>query len=291
MRASAANRDDADVRAKANTICRDARTIGTALVTLAIVLGSIVALASQGATHPNATWVRLTAGIALLGAVFVGVGWIGERLTHRDPITEAHAEALRTSARSLLVSLAEGRECDYGIGHKPREAFHAHYPTPSLALDKWDSLLKAYIGHSGSLKERIWDEANEVANASEGRWSLDRSHIAVHITNSTQNRAKNEELNADFSLEEPCPHWATPMRDDDESADDWAARIERNIGRIEALGRTSQDWPEAALVAQSYRRLKDFKRDNRLKLIDALKLAEEDSATFEKECPTCKGTR
>lgn len=151
---------------------------------------------------------------------------------------------LRESARFLLTSLGGGRECDYGSGHKPREAFHAHYSATSAVLGKWDALLKAYIGCSGSLKERIWDEARQVASASEGRWSITLAQIAAYITDSTQSRAKNDELEADFSLGENAPHWAIPLRDDDEAAEDWDARIERNIARIEAFGRASQSWPK-----------------------------------------------
>lgn len=260
------------------------------MVAAGLVFSFLAVRVAEG-HHPGSTLLYVGGYTAGLGLLLGCGGWAGERFTHRDPVTEAHAEALRTSARSLLVSLAEGRECDYGIGHKPREAFHAHYPATSTVLDKWDVLLKAYIGCSGSLKERIWDEASEVANASEGRWSLDRARIAAYITNSTQNRAKNAELDADFSLGEHRPSWAISPRDDDESDEGWAARIERNIERVEALGRASQDWPEAKLVAGNYRRLEDFRRDERPKLIDALKLAEEDSATFEKRCPTCKGIR
>jgi hypothetical protein len=285
------SRDDVAVRARANTACRDARTIGAGLVTLAIVLGSIVALATQGATHPNTTWVHITAGIALAGAVLVGVGWTGERLTRAGPVTEAHAETLRIVANLLLRSVVgEQRECDYGPGYKPRESFHAHYPTIAPVLDEWDVLLKADAISRGALKERVWDIARDVANATEGRWSLDCAHIAAHITSSTLSRAHKDELDAAFVLEENARSWATPMRDDGESAEDWGARIERSIARVEALGRASQSWPEAKAVAESYRQLESFKRDRRFTLMEALKLAEEDSVTFAKQCPTCRGT-
>ncbi len=276
-------------RASANTLCHDAKTVGAALVTLAVALGSIVALATQGATHPNATGVHLTAGIALVGTVLVTIGWTGERLTRAVPVTEAHAETLRDSARFLLTSVvAQGHECDYGTGHKPREAFHAHYPTASTVLDRWDSLLKADIACNGALKERVWNQANEIAQASEGRWGLDRAHIAAHVTGSIRNRAHQNELDTNFSLGDNAPQWAVPMRDDDESAEDWAARIERNIARIEAFGRASQDWPEAKAVAESYRCLEGFKRDQRPNLIDTLQLVMEESPTFAKRCPTCR---
>jgi hypothetical protein len=275
-----------------NAWFRDSLRIGGGLVTFAVAIAAIGTLATQGEQHRSHLWFEVAAVVALVGVVLVVVGWSGEHLTHKHPVTEAHAEVLRTSANFLLVSVVgRGGECDYGSGHKPREAFQAHYPAIAPILDEWDALLKADILARGALKERVWDAAKDVANATEGRWSLDSAHIAVHVTDSTQNRAKNDELDADFSLSEPYPPWAIPLRDDGESAADWEARIERSIARVEAFGRTSQDWPEAKAAAESYRHLEDFKASKRPPLVEALKLAEEDSATFEKRCPTCRGTQ
>lgn len=273
----------------ANARFRDLLRIGGGLVTLAVAIAAIGALSTQGATHPSRAWVDAVAIIALIGVVFVVVGWTGEHLTHRTPVTEAHAESLRTSANFLLISMVgEGRECDYGRGHKPREAFHAHYPIIAPTLDEWDSLLKADVMCRGALKERVFNEAPNVS--SDGEVSLDSGRIAQHVDSSTADRAHKGELDADFLLEGMSNLTRLSWRGGESEAD-YKARTAKITLQIETWARASQDWPETQAVAESYRRLEDFKGSNRPPLVEALKLAEEDAATFAKQCPTCRGTR
>ena len=274
---------------RANALCRDAGTIGAALITLAIVLGSIVALATQGATHPNSEWVHITAGIALAGAILVAVGWIGQRMLRTVRVAEAHAETLWASATRLRDCVALGGRCDYGTGYRPREAFHAHFPEVSATLDEWDSLLGSDQACRGALNERMTREANDVGRESEGRWSLG-SNIGPMLAVSTLSRAHNGELDADFALEGRDRLEVSVQRDDGESEGDYKARVDRNIGRVEALGRASQGWSEAKAVADSHQRLEAFKAERKTEVVQQLQLILEQAQPFAaKGCPTCKG--
>ncbi len=268
---------------------RDMQTMGAAFVTLTVAAAAIGALATQGAKHPSRLLVDGVAIVALLGVVLVVVGWTGEHLTRVATVSEAHADTLRYSARCARDALIMRGQCDYGSGHKPREAFHSHYPTLSGSLDRWDSLLESDWVRQKALKERAEKEARSVALASEGRWSLDGGHIAAHIFDSTLSRAHKGDLAAAFSLEGGERRLATPGRDDHESQEDWNARVDRNIARVEAMGRASQDWHEAKAAAESHERLEEFERE-RAEAVQQLQLVlEHERPPVAKGCPTCEG--
>lgn len=277
-------------RGRANAICRDARTIGAALVVAAGLAFSFLAVRLAEGHHLSSTWLYAGGYGGGLGLLLGGGGWLGGRLTHRDSVSLGHAETLWASAKWLRDCVVLEGACDYGSGHRPRDAFHAHFPDLSAVLDEWDSLFASDIACRDALKKRAENESRDVAFATEGRWSLDSAHIAAHITDSTLGRAHGNELAAAFSLEGHALDLATPTRDDGESADDWGARIERNISRVEALGRASQDWPETAAAAESHRRVEAFKRERKAEVVQRLQLIlEHGRPLVAKECPTCKG--
>ncbi len=274
--------------ARVNARFRDVRTIGAALVTLAVASAAIGALATQGG-KPSRLLVEGIAVVALAGVALVATGWIGEHLTQVEVVPVAHAATLRASAEMLRDCLAAERVCNYGPGYRPQDAFRAHYPTTTQTLDEWDGLLIAQSESVNALNERVQTEAHEVAMASEGRWGLG-SDMALLVFRSTLARARKDELDAEFSLVDRDQMAATPLRDDGESAEDWAARIERNIARVEAFGRASQDWPEALTVWESHRRLQDFIGDAWLGVVQALQLIlEHGHPLVAKGCPTCEG--
>jgi hypothetical protein len=276
------------VLARVNARFRDVRTVGAALVTLAVAAAAIGALATQG-SKPSRLLVEAIAVVALVGVVLVAVGWIGEHVTQIETVPAAHAETLRASAERLRDCLADDRVCDYGIGYRPRDAFRAHYPTSAEALDEWDALLAAEGASAAALHERVQREAHDVAMASEGRWALG-SDMPLLVLRSTLARARDDQLDADFSLVERDQMAATPLRDDGESAEDWAARIERNITRVEAFGRASQDWPEAQAVRESHTHLEDFRANRWAGAIRGLQLIlEHGQPLVARGCPTCEG--
>jgi len=274
--------------ARVNERFRDIRTVGAALVTLAVASAAIGALATQGG-KPGRLLVEAIAVVALVGVILVAIGWIGEHFTQVVTVPVAHAETLWGSTTRLRDCLATDAVCDYGTGYRPRDAFRAHYPATAAALDEWDSLLAADEASLRALNERVQREAHDVAMASEGRWGLG-SDLAPFIFRSTLARARDDELDADFSVGGRDRTVATPMRDDGESDEGWAARTERNIARVEAFGRASQDWPEAQAAAESHGRLEAFKQDRWVGVVRGLQLIlEHGQPLVAKGCPTCEG--
>ena len=277
-------------RGRANAGCRDARTIGAALVVAAGLAFSFLAVRLAEGHHLSSTWLYVGGYAGGLGLLLGGGGWLGERLTHRDSVSLGHAETLWASAKWLRDCMSLGGACDYGGGHRPRDAFHAHFPDLSASLDEWDALLAAGAASRDALHERVLREADDVAMASEGRWGLG-SDLAPLIFRSTLACAQGDELDADFLLEGHDRDVAVPLRDDGEADDAWAARSERNVARVEALGRASQDWPEATAAAASHRRMEAFKSERKAEVVQRLELILEHGLPLAaKGCPTCEGT-
>ena len=174
--------------AETHSLFRDLQTCGAALVTFAAAAAAVVALATEGTTAKE--WiVNVVAILALIGVLLVIIGWAGERVTHRDPVSEAHADTLLALAATLRDCVIDGRPCEYAQGYRPRQAFHAHYDITSRTLDAWDSRLGTDGACRTALRDRIGAEAHEVARATEGRWSLDSGHIGRIVFGSTIDRA------------------------------------------------------------------------------------------------------
>jgi hypothetical protein len=270
---------------------RDTMGVGAAFVTLALAVAAIGTLSTQGVSHPSRLWSEAAAVIALVGVVLVVVGWTGEHLTRTAPVSPLHAEALLGSARRLRDGLVAGSSLiDWGSGYRPRDAFHAHYPVVSSELEEWNALMAASGAAATALSERVDREARDVANRSEGRWALPRN-VGSDIFRSTLTRARSGDLDAEFSIGDHLSWRPNVVRDEGESQEDWVARSDRNRARIEALGRASQGWPEAAAAGETYRRMDAFRQDRLPGVVQRLQLILEHGVPLVADgCPTCEGT-
>jgi hypothetical protein len=264
---------------------------GAGAVTLAVAVTAIGTLATQGEQHPSRAWFEVAAVIALVGVVLVVIGWTGEHLTHTVEVPQVHGETLRGTATRLRDGLALGRtRIDWGDGYQPRAAFHAHYPPVSHELDEWEVLTTAASGAVSALSKRMTAEAQDVARRSEGRWALP-NNLGGNILRSTLARARDDSLDAEYSIEDDVLWKSKVMRDAGESREDWEARADRNRARVEQLGRASEGWPETVAVAQTDRRMEAFRRDRLPAVVQRLQLIlEQPVSPMAKGCPTCEGT-
>lgn len=270
---------------------RDAMGAGAGAVTLAVAVTAIGTLATQGEQHPSRAWFEVAAVIALVGVVLVVIGWTVEHLTHTVEVPQVHGETLRGTATRLRDGLALGRtRIDWGDGYQPRAAFHAHYPPVSHELDEWEVLTTAASGAVSALSKRMTAEAQDVARRSEGRWALP-NNLGGNILRSTLARARDDSLDAEYSIEDDVLWKSKVMRDAGESREDWEARADRNRARVEQLGRASEGWPETVAVAQTDRRMEAFRRDRLPAVVQRLQLIlEQPVSPMAKGCPTCEGT-
>ena len=185
--------------------------------------------------------------------------------------------------------MTHSNRVDWGSGYRPRDAFHAHYPTVSAALDEWAVLMAATGAATAALSERMKREAGDVARRSEGRWSLG-SDFHVDALRFTLTHARADDLDVEFHIDDDVYWRSYVMRDDDESIEDWEARADRNRARVEALGNASLNWPEALEAGQTFRRMEAYRRDRLPDAAQRLQLILEHGVPLmAKGCPTCEG--
>jgi len=271
-----------------NRQARSCQAIGGGLVIAAGLLFSALAVAVGSGHHVSSSWLRDGGIVGGLGLLLGGAGWAAERATHRELVSEAHAETLRQSAEKLLTTAGAGEVAVYGFGYKTREAFHAHYKTTAALLDESDAALTADAKARSALHERLGSEARAVEwSQNEGRWkNVDWSgRIYTWLLGGAHDGAWTSIFEIVFPHERP----SLVMREDGESDEDYEARADRNIARMRALALAAMEWPETKSVADTHARMVAFEHDQQLTMIERLVHIREQGRIPEATgCPACK---
>jgi len=261
--------------------------LGGFLVTVAGVVAAIGALQTNG----KHTWFVVAISLFGLGILVGMVGFVGTLVVRPVVLSEVHAEALRRSAAISISGLEAGLSSEYAGNYKPREAFHAHFPTVGRGLDLWDELIGARDRHSTELRSRIEYEASGVAmrvTFPDLNIGGNCERITAVIKNSTLARAERGELDERFSLVDHPLDTLQLLKGDDETADEWVARQNRAIDRVEKFGQESQRWSEAEETAVAYLNLRCFENDVLAELLDELRIVQEQALTYTRRCPACR---
>lgn len=260
--------------------------MGGALVVAAGLGLSVLAVRAGEGRHTGSLPLTLAGYVGGLGLLLGAGGWVGRRLTRRELVSPPHAEKLADSTRALIASYGQRDRCDYGTGYAPFYAFRAHFPEVQAKLAAWTDAVAADAQARQALRGRIDEEADAIRRGPDARW-LAFGFAGLTIYASTLERAHDGKLDADFSLPERKMRELV-LRDDDESEQDFDARVDRLRAQIGNLGRASQDWAEATAVAASREHLRAIE-DQRGDVVNELRLILEQSLPeIARDCPTCQ---
>lgn len=257
---------------------RAAWPIGLALLAVASLLAAI-----GGGGLLLAAVVSGCIAVVLLIVGAVAHGWTPD-LT----LSERHIQRLQASAGVVRNQLAEDLVSEFGDdGHRPRDAFYAHFPDAGEAIEQWDSLIRQDQACTDALRRRVNAEAASLAIRTGIEGAGDFKKIASVIFASTLKRAHHHELDVPFTLLDVGEGTVNPFHDSQESQEDWMKRVNATNRKVQALGQASQTWSEAVAVADSFNRLEAFKGDKRPELLEDLQLIQERVPTYARRCPTC----
>ncbi len=132
---------------------RMVRAIGGGCMALAALIATLGQLASSN----HHTWLLVAGTIGAFAVFCVVVGWIGVHVS--SPVPSRHLETLHHSCDAIEHALHAGTTTQYGQdGHKPREAFRAHYRRLAKILDRRDSLIVASEAAKVALADHIESE-------------------------------------------------------------------------------------------------------------------------------------
>jgi hypothetical protein len=271
-----------------NRRARSCQAIGGGLVIAAGLVFSALAVAAGSGHRVGSTWLYAAGIVGGVGLLLGGGGWLTERATHRELVSEAHAETLRRSAEELLTTAGAGEVAAYGFGYKTREAFHAHYKATAASLDESDAALTAGARARSALHKRLGNEAHTVEwSENEGRWK--NADWSGRIYTWLLGGAHDGKWTSISEMISPHERPSVVMREDGESDEDYEARAGRNIARMRALALAAREWPETKAVAETHARVVAFERDQQLTVIEALiHIREQGRIPEAKGCPVCE---
>lgn len=268
------------------------------------MLTGIGAAAEVGAKHPDELWIFLPVAFLAVSIVCVVIGAVGVHLTR--PVTEAHAKTLRDTAWLLIESLSFGNPCTYAAdGHRPKEAFHAHYPKLSAPLDEWDELRRRQTATEQELRIKIRDLAEA--------HGLNPPLYEVEVITAYVQGLVDRDLRDGNTPDWPLLSWVgfrsnsstpgpptgsvTPVYNQtwvsipprpDESDAAWNSRAEAAHQPVDAFYAVVQALPEFGTAGDAIVRVRDFKSKQVPGLVgDLRRIQEMDSPRRRRKCPTC----
>jgi hypothetical protein len=301
-----------------NDAFRALKKVGGGGFAAAAVIPGIGALAQIGATHPNMTWIYAASGCFAAAVVAAFVGAVGEYLTRR--VTDRHAQTLRQTAEALIESLSFGSACNYAAdGHRPEEAFRAHYSKLAHWLDRWDEARRRQREDEQALNRRIDEVAKEHELGS--RWipsaarddaapMYELAEIRGHVTSLVA-----EDLRERRAPQRPALSWLRFLSSDSdpgpgpraglltpvlnktwielpprsgESQADWNRRADDALRPVNAFYEAVQRLPEFTTAVDSVRAARAFREEEIPGLVDDLRhILEIEPPRRRRRCPTC----
>jgi hypothetical protein len=253
---------------------REMLAVGAALVSIAALL-----LAISGVPV-------LAVIVGGIGVVLVAAGAF-LALTSQPPPSTQHIARLHDSARRVVERLEEGEASEFGEGHRPREAFVAHFPEAGAAIDEWDGLVSAELERTEALKAVAIDAVRPVAVKEWDSQTLDVERLETLLFEEALKCALDGQTERPISLLDLAP----AIDQDDrpgESAADRKTRLDRVAHEVQALGEAAPKWPATVDVAESHERLQAFVQDEMPDLLGRLRRIQECSPAFASGCPVCK---
>jgi hypothetical protein len=293
--------------------------IGGAVV---IGVGVAGAIALAELKHHTTLWtVALVAVLvlALVGAIAALGGFTLAFLSR--PVSDAHCATLKASALSVAQSIESDLVCNYGDGYRPDQAFRAHFPTLVKRLAAWDTTVDAPQATTQALHHHL-----DTAMAEAGITMPQITHPA-HVNtepsyNPTPIRAYLPAVAMDraegrlqqvpqltwrgfggpggvqgggspvgvFMPGRANDDWISVPPLDGESQDDWQARAQPYMDRVDALVATVYDSgsPYATAVLDARRQLQSFKATDAQTILDALHLVQAREAPRRRRgCESC----
>ena len=248
--------------------------------------------------------------LVALGVVLLLIGGVAAFVTR--PVSDAHDAVLKASAAAVAASLETGRACDYGGGHKPGQAFCAHFPTLGKHLADWDDAVAAPSRSGRTLDNFIdavmyerkmtgleLDVAYNVIEIKKYAYALATARargvvrevprldwvgfgtVGGDIPGPPEGKLMPNGSIADWISLEPLPG---------ETADEWRDRADSYTQRVDAFVATIyvDALPRAQAVVTAEQRLEDFKRDRLPALLDGLQLVQEREAPrVRHRCESC----
>jgi hypothetical protein len=276
-----------------------AKVGGGSVFTAAGVLAGIGALADIGATKPHQTWLLASLGCFGFAVLLLIVGSIGEELTRS--VTDSHAATLHSTALILIKSLELGNPANYPAdGHRPKEAFHAHYPAVGRLLDRWDALLDASQVSRKAARDQV---AQTLAALGVAADEYAVAPITSFLENLVEGRLRDGGAAQSVSISWSAflstasgngfvtawsETWITlPLGMPDETADAWTDRAKLAMARVDAALADVQNRPLDVAVAD-IQAVRAFKDEEMPALMDDLKrIVEMDRPPRKRACPTC----
>jgi len=248
--------------------------------------------------------------LVALGVVLLLLGGVVAFVTR--PVSDAHDAVLKASAAAVVASLEAGRAGDYGGGHKPGQAFCAHFPTLGKHLADWDQAVAAPSGLEHALdvfidsmmyeREMTGLELDVAYNVIEIKkyghgLAMARARGVVkeppqiewagystaggHVPGPPEGKLKPNGSIADWISLEPL---------DGETADEWSDRAGAYTQRVDAFVAAvyADMWTHAQAAVTAEQHFEDFKRDKLPAILDALQLVQEREAPRMRHgCDSC----
>jgi hypothetical protein len=271
------------------------------------------------ATHPKyhgTAWtiaLVVVVALAVVGIAALLVGGVGAFLTR--PVPPEHADTLRASALAVGRALESDRVCDYGNAYKPDQAFRAHFPQLGERLAVWDTVVAAPATSEDALDRRldaIMAEHEVTAGQPEVIYNVPKIKRYAHVVaieradgrllevprfvwgeaTTATNAGELDIPGASFGVRLPFSgeDWITVTPLEDETRDDWLTRTEPYTQQVDAVmdATFANALPYAQAVLEAQERLREFKRDELLTILDALQLVQvREAPRIRHGCESC----
>ncbi len=261
------------------------------------------------ATHPAKHSTLWTIALMVVIAVTTGaaavavVAGIGAFVT--QPVSDTHWAMLKASASSVAQSIESDQVCDFGDGYRPDQAFRAHFPTLAKRLGAWDTTVQAphtatqalhdhvdaAMAEAGITMPPITHPAHVNTEPSHNPTPI-RSYLLAVAMNCAEGRLQQVPRLTWRGFGGPggvhggggpvgvfmpgtaADDWISVPPLDGESQDDWQARAQPYMDRVDALVATVYDsgLPYATAVLDARRQLQNFKQTDMPGILDALRL-------------------